>query len=202
MEVINLFYRTMRFIALLLFRIFFRINIHGKENEPSVGKTIICSNHANNLDPIFVSMAINRQVHWMAKKELFKNKMVSWFIKKLGAFPINRGETDIKAIKTSIRILKDENILGIFPEGTRMKSMDLKSVKAGTGLLAVKSKATILPVYIKSKYNIFSKVDIYIGQPLDISKYYNGKLSSKDYEEVSKIILSNIYSLNNMEELN
>lgn len=197
-----MFYRIMRFITLFLFRIFFKINVYGRENEPSIGKTIVCSNHANNLDPIFVSLAINRQVNWMAKKELFKNKILSWFIKKLGAFPINRGETDIKAIKTALRILKDEKILGLFPEGTRVENMNLDNVKAGAGLLAIKSKANILPVYIDSKYNIFSKVDIYIGKPLDISKYYNKKLSSKEYEEVSKIILSTIYSLKNMEELN
>lgn len=197
-----MFYRFIKLIALFIFRFFFRIKVHGVKNQNFDGKTIVCSNHANNLDPIFISMAINRQVHWMAKKELFKNKALSWLIRKLGAFPVNRGEADISAIKNALRILKSEKVLGLFPEGTRVKKMDLESVKSGAGLLAVKSKANILPVYIDSSYKLFSKVDIYIGKPLDISDYYNRKLSSKEYEEVSKIILSNIYNLKSLEESN
>lgn len=199
MGVIDLFYRSMKFIAMIFFKIFFRINIYGSENELSEGKLIVCSNHVNNLDPIFVSIAIKRQIHWMAKKELFQNKLMEWFIKKLGAFPINRGETDITAIRTALRILKENKVLGLFPEGTRVTEMNLENVKSGAGLLAVKSQANILPVYIDSNYKLFSKVNIYIGKTLDISDYYNKKLSSKEYEEVSKIILSNIYSLKNME---
>lgn len=202
MGVIELFYRTMLSIVTFILKIFFRIRVYGIENEPSNDKLIICSNHANNLDPIFVSIAIKRQIRWMGKKELFQNKLVSWFITKLGVFPINRGETDITAIKTALRILKNDEVLGLFPEGTRVKNIDLENAKPGVALLAVKSKANILPVYIDSSYKLFSKVNIYIGKSLDMSIYHDKKLSSKEYEEVSKFILTNIYKLKNMEELN
>lgn len=202
MEVIDLFYSVILAIVGFLLRFVYRIKFHGTSNEPDEGKLIICSNHRNNLDPILVSMAINRHIHWMGKKELFKYKPIAWIFRKVKVFPINRGEADITAIKTALRILKDDEVLGLFPEGTRVKKMDLEAVKSGAGLLAVKSKATILPVYIDSTYKIFSRVDIYIGQPLDMTDYYSRKLSSKEYEDVSRYILSHIYNLKSMEELN
>lgn len=195
-----MFYSFILSIVRFLLKIVYRVKVYGIGNEPLDGNLMICSNHANNLDPIFVSMVIERQIRWMGKKELFKNKILAWFFRKLGVFPINRGETDITAIKTALRILKSEGSLGLFPEGTRVKNVDLDNVKSGAGMLAVKSKANILPVYIESTYKFFSRVNIYIGEPLDMSDYYNRKLSSKEYEEVSRYILSNIYNLKLMEE--
>lgn len=93
-------------------------------------------------------------------------------------------------------MLKNENVLGIFPEGTRVSEIDLDKAKAGVALLSIRSQAPLIPVLIKSNYKIFSKVNITIGNPIDNSEYYGKKLSTEEYQNISKSILSKIYELN------
>lgn len=190
-----MFYSVIKFLANIIFRVLYRVKTYGLENVPKDGKFILCSNHANNLDPVFVSMIMPRKISWMAKKELFKYKTTSYLGYKLGAFPVDRSQSDISAIKNALRVLKDDKVLGIFPEGTRVKKMDLESAKPGVALLSVKSGAKILPVHIESNYKLFSKINIYIGKPMDISNKDGSKPSTEDYIEKSKLVLKTIYGL-------
>lgn len=156
---------------------------------------ILCSNHSSNLDPIFISIVFPRQISWMAKQELFKSNFLSFVLNKLDAFPVDRDGSDISAIKRALRALKNNKVLGIFPEGTRTKTVDLNKAKSGVALLGVKSQAAILPVFIDSSYKIFRKTNIYIGEAIHLKKDQNTKLSSEDYKNMSKEILSRIYAL-------
>lgn len=171
-------------------RVLYRVEVEGLENVPMEGRLVICANHANNLDPLLVSIVFPRQISWMAKKELFKNKVLGNILKKLGVFAVDRDSTDISAVKNSLRILKDGGVLGIFPEGTRVKGFDINNAKAGIGLLAAKSKSVVLPIYIDSNYKLFKQVKLIIGKPIDLSQE-----ESKDYAEISKNILRSIYDL-------
>lgn len=192
-----MFYSVIKFLANIIFRILYRVKSYGMENIPKEGKFILCSNHANNLDPVFISMVMPRKISWMAKKELFKYKIISYLGYKLGAFPVDRSQSDISAIKNALRVLKEDKILGIFPEGTRVKKMDLDSAKPGVALLSIKSDAPILPIYIESTYKLFSKINIYIGEPMDITNKDGSKLNQEDYTEKSKLVLKTIYGLKN-----
>lgn len=193
-----MFYNIIKNIAKVILKIFFSIKVHGLENIPSHGKLVLCSNHASIWDPIFISIIFPRQIFWMAKKELFDNKLLSFLINKLGGFHVDRDGSDINAVKNAFRVLKNNNVLGIFPEGTRVKGYDLNNAKPGAALLSVKTKSPILPVYIHSNYKIFSKVNVYIGKPIDYSKNLNQKPNSKDYLEISKDLLYKIYNLKNL----
>ena len=192
-----MFYTFIKFLANVIFRILFRVKTHGIENVPSEGKFILCSNHANNLDPVFVSMVMPRKISWMAKKELFKYKFISYLGYKLGAFPVDRNGSDVSAIKNALRVLKDDKVLGIFPEGTRVKKMDLEAAKPGVALLSIKSGADILPVLIDSNYKLFSKINIYIGKPMDIKNEDGSKPTTEEYLEKSQLVLKTIYGLKN-----
>lgn len=192
-----MFYSVIKFLANIIFRIFYRVKSYGLENVPNEGRFILCSNHANNLDPVFISIVMPRQISWMAKKELFKYKIISYLGYKLGAFPVDRSQSDISAIKNALRVLKEDKVLGIFPEGTRVKKMDLESAKPGVALLSIKSGAPILPVHIESTYKLFSKINIYIGKPMDITNKDGSKPSQEDYTEKSKLVLKTIYGLKN-----
>lgn len=192
-----MFYSSIKLLANIIFRILYRVKTYGLENVPKDGNFILCSNHANNLDPVFVSMVMPRKICWMAKKELFKYKITSYLGHKLGAFPVDRSQSDISAIRNALRVLKDDKVLGIFPEGTRVEKMDLESAKPGVALLSVKSKAEILPVLIDSNYKLFSKINIYIGKPMDITNKDGSKPSTEDYIEKSKLVLKTIYGLKN-----
>lgn len=182
-------------IAYLIFNIIFRIKVTGKENIPFNRRLIICSNHINNLDPIIITIMFPRKIRWMAKKEIFNNRILNFFVRKLGAFPVNRDEVDISAVKNSLKILKNDEVLGIFPEGTRVKRMDLSKAKSGVSLLAIKSKSPVLPIYIESSYKIFSSIKIHIGEPLYLYENIDNKPSQEQYSELSKFILIQIYSL-------
>lgn len=190
-----MFYKVVKIILNLLLRIFFRFKVIGIQNVPPTGKFIICINHASNWDPLFISIIFPRQISWMAKKELFENKILSFLIFKLGSFPVARGDSDISAIKNSLKVLKSDGVLGIFPEGTRVQGFDIVNAKPGVALLTIKSKSRVVPIYIESNYKIFNKVNINIGEPIDFIIEDGKKLSSDDYTEISKNILKSIYSL-------
>src|SRR5690606_10964952 len=109
----------LRFIIAVFFSVFYRVQIIGIENIPKEGAAILCSNHISELDMFFIGYRIKRLVRYMAKEELFKNPLLRFFITRLGAFPVKRGKGDVGAIKTSLRLLSEGHIVGIFPEGTR-----------------------------------------------------------------------------------
>lgn len=195
-----MFYSVVRTIAKFILIPFYRIKVYGRENIPLDGRLVVCSNHASNWDPIFISIAFPRQISWMGKKELFKNNVIAYLLKKLTVFPVDRDGSDVGAIKNALKVLKAENTLGLFPEGTRVKSMDLNNAKSGVALLGYKSKAPILPIFIESNYKMFNKVNLYIGKPVDLHEMIEGKPSPDDYLDLSKKILYKIYDLKSMGE--
>lgn len=191
-----MFYDIVVKIAYFIFSIFFKLDVIGEDNILEEGSLVLCANHKNILDPILVSILFPRRIHWMAKKELFKNPILRFLIKSLGAFPVDREKMDISAVKKSLKTLTRGEVLGIFPEGTRVKEMNLDNAKSGASLLAVRSKSPVLPVYIESSYKLFKKVNIYIGEPMYLYKDLKGKPTPNEYSEMSKKILAEIYSLN------
>lgn len=194
-----MFYDLLSNLVYVLLSFIYRFEVVGKENIPMEGKLIVCSNHVNNLDPILIAILFPRQIAWMGKKELFDNKILNVLLSKLGVFPVNRDQVDISAVKNSLKILKDERVLGIFPEGTRVKELNLDNAKSGVSLIAIRSKTPVLPVYIEGSYKLFSKVKITIGKPLYIYEGIDGKPTQEEYKDFSKHILSQIYSLKNKE---
>lgn len=188
-------YNAAKVVVNIIFRLIYRIEIYGEENIAKDGSVILCANHSHNFDPFILAVIFPRQIHWMAKKQAFKYKPLAYLLNKVGAFPVDREETDLSTIKNSLKILKQEKVLGLFPEGTRVKTMDLENAKAGIGLIYVKSQAPILPIFIDSNYKLFSKVKIYYGEMMTFSNEGNRKLTRDDYLSLSKDILQNIYSI-------
>ncbi|WP_099189250.1 lysophospholipid acyltransferase family protein [Tepidibacter mesophilus] len=176
-------------IFIPIISIFYKIEVVGKENVPVDEPLIFASNHKNNLDPMLIGSFMPRKVSYMAKKELFKNKIVGYFLKNINVFPVDRSKTDISTIKTALKILKSNGALGIFPEGTRIKQENLGKAKAGTSMLSIRGKARVCPVSIIATYKLFSKITIYIDKPISFESYYGEKLNSKDYENLSQQVL-------------
>ena len=184
-------YRFLKIILYVVFKLLYRVEIVGIENIPKENNLIVAGNHKSNLDPVFVSVFFKRHIYWMAEKELFNNKLFGAFLKKLGAFPVAREEVDIKAIKTSLRHIKNGQVLSIFPEGTRVKKKNLDIIKQGTALIAHKSKALILPLYIEGNYIPFKKMKLIYRKPVDLSSL--GKIKNEEYELISKDIMRRVY---------
>lgn len=181
-------------IALKIFtlysKLFHKYEVIGAENMPSEGNIILAANHKSNLDPIFIAAAIkNRKIATIGKKELFNNKLLSSILNKMYVIPIDRDNPSISTIKTILKKIKEGFVIGIFPEGTRIKGNEFGEAKAGLALFAVKGKAHVVPISIISNYKIFDKVTVYIDKPISFEEYYKQKLSTEDYERLSQNVL-------------
>lgn len=142
----------------------FELDIKGKDNVPKEGPCILAGNHISFLDSVLVGTSLERPVHFMAKEELFKLKFVETVLSKLGAFPIIRSEKDMKAMRTSIRILKNNNILGIFPEGHRNR--ELAEFKPGIMKIAKACNVSVVPFGISGQYKLGGGITLRFGSAI------------------------------------
>ncbi|HKL42048.1 MAG TPA: lysophospholipid acyltransferase family protein [Clostridia bacterium] len=183
-----------KYILRFYYKIFFNVNLTGEENLPQNTGYVICANHISQHDPPVYASSVKELFYALGKKELFN----SWFTKKLFAtintIPVDRNKIDISAMKKSLRILKKEKAgLLIFPEGTRNFSENPLPVTPGVAMLAIKAKVPVVPVAIDSTYRLFSKINISIYEPIDLSEYYNENLNTEDYEKITEDIIEFIY---------
>lgn len=187
-----MFYEFLRPLAYLLCKLFFRLEVRGRENyDPDC--LVLCANHTSNWDPVLAAVALPKQVHYMAKIELFKIPLLRSLIRALGAFPVDRGARDLTAIKTAYGLIADKKMVGIFPEGTRNLSGELEA-KAGVVTIAVKTDAKIQPLYI-SPVRLFRKTRVVIGRPVYFSKAEYGRAGHEAYKELSQKLLDEIMEL-------
>ena len=180
-------------IAFLPLTIFFPTIVRGRKNLVK-GKAIFTANHRSNMDPIMVYLKANRKMYFVSKKELFKKKFASWYLKGLGCIPIDRGTTDITATKEILKTLKNNKTIGIFPQGTRSEDEDME-IKSGVCMFAIKSKAPIVPIYIKKKPKLFIFNTIYVGEPFELDKFYDQKLTKEVLDEAAKIVVEKFEEL-------
>ncbi|HHX02291.1 MAG TPA: 1-acyl-sn-glycerol-3-phosphate acyltransferase [Firmicutes bacterium] len=160
-------YKVLRVLAIILVKLWFRFTVVGKENIPETAAVLV-ANHASMFDPVILGVAVNRPVHFMAKAELFRTPVSSWFFGKLHAFPVRRGEFDRNAIRSALEVLAHGQLLGIFPEGTRNKGEELLPLHSGAALLASRAQAPIVPIVIKGsgKYRFRQRIEVLIGSPI------------------------------------
>ena len=185
------------FLVYIFNVIVFRVKCVGQENIQNKGAYIICANHTSNWDaPILVSN-LKRKVYVMAKAELFKNKFIKWFGDKCCVFPVKRGMRDIESIKYSLKLLKDGEILVIFPEGTRKGLEKNGKAQNGVAYMAIRTGVPVIPVGIQGEMKPFRKVKLNIGEPLDFSQYNSNKPEKEILAKVSKEIMDNIIMLTN-----
>jgi 1-acyl-sn-glycerol-3-phosphate acyltransferase len=131
----------------------------------------------------------------MAKKELFKVPVLRTLIRWLHVFPVDRTGVSISSMKHAVSVLKEDKVLGIFPEGTRVKGYDENNAKAGVSMIANMANSVIVPVFIRSKYKLFSKIEIVFGEPTNYFTSIEGRINSEMHMQIGKQILRDIYSL-------
>lgn len=183
--------------ANLYYRLFYKLRVQGLEHIKADQNYCICANHMNWRDPIAMGASIPLIMQFMGKHELFKNKIVAWFLSSIGVFPVDRDGNDLKAIKNALRILKDGGHLALFPEGTRNKLPEPIPVKPGIVLMAIKTRTPILPVAISGTYEKFKPVTIKILPPVHLDAYFDQKLSQEEMEAIANRIMLTIYEHKN-----
>ena len=188
--------KVLKFLVRIFYRILFRIEIEGLENIPENEGVIIAPNHTSNFDPPLVVGFLPHSLKIMGKAELFKNKLFAWVLTKVGAFPVNRGEADITAIKTAMRFLKANFPLLVFPHGTRIKYGEDAPLKEGVVLIALKAKKNIVPAYISGRFTFRSKITLSFGPVFDLSEYYSAKLTPEEVKNLTAELWERMKSLN------
>ena len=167
---------------------------NGTDLIPASGPVIIASNHISNWDPILIALGCRREVHFMAKEELFRNPFLAAIVRALNAFPIRRGVVDRRALRSASGVLDDNKVLLMFPGGTRDRSGEVNDPKSGVGFIACKHEAAVVPAYLTCPESLAralvtrAGMTVTFGRPFTAS---NAK-SSEDYRAFSQRVADEI----------
>lgn len=180
----RLFYIIIKCILTPLFFLIFRPKVIGKSNIPKNGSIVLAGNHTNNLDSVMLIAVVSRQVHFLAKIELFKG-IFGVIVKAMGCIPVNRKIHDKDALKSAKEVLKNNKVIGIYPEGTINRTDDIiMPFKIGAVKMAKDTNTKIVPFVITGKYNIIGqRVKIEFLESIEIKDELN-----KENDKLMKII--------------
>ena len=176
-------------------KIFCQFEVVGRENFPSRGQPFIfASNHVSYLDPPILAVISPHKLGFLAKEELFKNKIFGFIIRSLGAIPLDRDATDVRAVRAALKILKTKP-LAVFPQGTRGRTLD--EFTNGVGFLCKKTQVPVIVARIHGAQNVLppnakffrpAKIKVVIDQVRDIKP-------DDDYKQITAKIMAKIKSL-------
>lgn len=183
-------------------RFLWRLTWEGVENISREGGVIIASNHISYYDPPFVSVSSQREVNFMAKRELFSIPALGFLIRNLNAFPVSRGKYDRQALEAAIEVLKKGEALIVFPEGTRSrKKGEFLPPKAGIGVLAREGQVPIVPAYISGSNELtkvfftFGRVKVIFGPPIPREWVLSVPEGRPGYQQIAEEVMRRIGEL-------
>ncbi len=208
----ELVYKTASSILYILYRVLFDFKAYGRENVPDpekAGGMILACNHESYLDPPAIGITLRRSVTFFAKDYLFKHWFLGSFLRSIGTLPIKTGSGDLYSIRLLLKVLKRGRSVVVFPEGTRSYDGNLREPENGVGFLAMKSRSTVVPVYIEGTYEAYPRwarkikphpVRIYYGKPF-VPALEAGLLEQADpYMAASRRIMDEIRKLKKFAE--
>ncbi len=178
----------------------FSLKVEGETDFDSSKGYLLCANHTGLLDVIVLAVSLRRQPRFMGKKELFKIPVLKQLITALGAFPVDRGGSDVGAIRKTISLIENGELVGMFPQGTRHPHVDPRTteVKNGAGMIAYRAKCDVIPVYIKTKNNrtmLFRKTTVVFGASIPYDEFGFTDGGTKEYKAASELIFDRICEL-------
>ncbi|MCL2335033.1 MAG: 1-acyl-sn-glycerol-3-phosphate acyltransferase, partial [Endomicrobia bacterium] len=189
----HLLYLIGRQMFRIMFAVFYRWHVEGRENIPEEGGAIIAPNHISWFDPPLTGSGFKRPLNFMAKKELFDIPVLGFLIKRTHAFPVKRGVQDMAAMRKAFELLENGHLLLMFPEGTRSKDGKLGKARAGAGMVACNAQVPLIPAKIENtnKMSKFKKITIKYGKPVyppkDFTKEDYTALSQKALDAIEKL---------------
>lgn len=199
MEYSSKFFKLVYRVLKPVFSAFYLKTAEGLENLPKEGGFVLCINHISAWDPLFVAsrMDINRRVYYLAKKELFENKILRAFITWLGAIPVDRGNADLSAIRASLKVLKEGHGLAIFPQGTRSRDNSPTPMLSGASMIALRGGVPVIPCYIDGPYRFMRRAAVRFGKPLDLSEF-GRKCDAETLNEVTRRIEKAVWGMRDL----
>ena len=202
----NRFYKVMKGIFGWIFKLIYRVKIVNPEKEVLDKPYVVCCNHTALMDVTVITLSMKSQIHYMAKKEIFKVPVLRSFAKSMGAFPVDRKNGDVGAVKKTIELLKSGQCVGVFPQGTRMAGVHPRDteIKSGIGMFADRAGVGILPVCIKTKkykLKLFRRTQFIIGDYISPEEIAFPEYSGKEkYQKIAELAFGKVCDMYDGEE--
>ena len=169
-------------------QILFPFKLVGAEKVEE-GACVLVGNHYRIWDIVHMACTTKEKVHFITKKELYKNKFLAHLCGIVEAIPVSRDGQDAKAVMTALRYLKNGEKISMFPEGTRNRTEEeLLPLKGGAAMFAIKAKVPVYPVMCPHKTRLFRRTKILVGDPIDLSAFYERRLTAEDYAAAEEVI--------------
>ena len=186
-------YNFVKTLLLLFYKIFYKVTVINGEKIENAQGVFITGNHLSNHDPLLFPAFFDKKIRFIAKEELFKIPFIKQSLKATGAIPIKRGTFDRAAINSSIKLLKEGEVFGDVPEGTRShsKELDLGQLHNGASFIATRAKTKIIPFAIipSKNFRLFSEIKIVVGDEIDATSL---KEEGKSHDEITAILMQAI----------
>ena len=200
----NRFYRFMRAILYGINRLYFRLEVYGTEHVPMTGGVLLVPSHASNLDPTTIACGLKREVHFLAKEELFPG-MLGKFLRKVNAYPLRDSGIDRWALRLCGAILRQGHVLMVFPEGQRTRDGELMEAKPGAALIAAQTDVPLVPAYIDGSFEAMptgatwikpKKIRVFFGESFRLDEVKEEGQGKKEFSDrAGKLIMAMIKEL-------
>lgn len=200
-ERMRTYYRISSFMVRLFFKVLFGLEIHGVEHLRYRENFIFAGNHVSYFDPTVVGCALRREVSFVAKKELFRNRLFAWLIRRYHAIPVDRSEIDRGTLKSIMEKLSNGESILLFPEGTRSRDGTIGTFKAGLGFLSIQSGIGIIPVFVAGTDGMRTcflrrkRLQVRIGPPVRVRSGHRNGAGKKEYAILSSMVRSEMEML-------
>lgn len=178
--------------------ILFPTRVIGKKNLIKKQRMILSANHQTLNDAILVAIYLPLRFKYMAKAPLFNNKIFGWFLRKVGAYPVHAGQSDLTSVKKTLQYLKNDKAVCIFPEGTRLTSDEQNQLHNGVVMFSLKTKSPIIPAMFMKKTLAFRTNTFVIGEAIrlyEMDEFQDKKLDKETLDRASTILRDAIYGL-------
>ena len=184
-------YRMAMWLSTFLFNTLFPVRYHHAERADMDAPFILIGNHNSMIDPLLIGWQVRRyQIRYLGKKELTKSRLMKSLFKHLTMIPVDRHNMDMQAVRACLKTLKENHVLGIFPEGTRHKKTLMDEMESGIAMIALRGDVPILPAYITGKPKLFRPIDCYYGEAFSVAKFAEAGINREACDQVLKHIAS------------
>ena len=185
----NGWYSFAKGLFAVLFRVFYPLRCSGDRNFMEAREPyILIANHNSSLDPLILIRLCPGEIRFLVKKELEKSRFLKWCMDKIHCIRVDRDDNDTHAFRSCLKALKEKNILGVFPEGTRHAGGRMENPRTGTALMALLQKVDILPVYINGRPRLFRRTEVIVGEPVCVSDFPEGRITAESIAHLSGLI--------------
>ena len=189
-------YRTLIAICRVIYAVVFGAKASGREHFPKDQNCILIGNHIHAIDPVTLAVFYKaNEIHFIAKESIFENRWLARILTKLHAFPVNRGETDMRAMRQAVQVLRDGHVLGIYPEGHRQKDRTVKAIETGVAVIALRSGVPVVPVYVSGHYRPFGRLRLTVGPPIPLDDIRSGRADTEALETVKRRVVESLNAL-------